>query len=159
MAIARFLDRMRLTLQASGLWLCYATLQNLIPSFPWIAPPVPHTLHPGAIQGKEGITFCHLATLTSHLSILIARDSVVSRGHARAVHKWPIFPRGRAAAVPSRPYFEFITSAVPKSAVVTVGGRIPFHEVLEEGQNAVILKLASASLVNSVQVKLCTRKL
>ena len=24
-----------------GLWLCYATLQNLIPSFPWIAPPHP----------------------------------------------------------------------------------------------------------------------
>ena len=25
----------------SGLWLRYATLQNLIPSFPWIAPPRP----------------------------------------------------------------------------------------------------------------------
>ena len=24
-----------------GLWLCYATLQNLIPSFPWNAPPRP----------------------------------------------------------------------------------------------------------------------
>ena len=24
----------------------------------------PHALHPGAIQGKEGIKFCHLATLT-----------------------------------------------------------------------------------------------
>ena len=36
--------------------------ENLIPSFPWIAP---HTLHPGAIQGKEGIKFCHLATLVS----------------------------------------------------------------------------------------------
>ena len=35
---------------------------NLIPSFPWIAP---HALHPGAIQGKEGIKFCHLATLIS----------------------------------------------------------------------------------------------
>ena len=23
----------------------------------------PHALHPGAIQGKEGIKFCHLATL------------------------------------------------------------------------------------------------
>ena len=23
----------------------------------------PHALHPGAIQGKEGIRFCHLATL------------------------------------------------------------------------------------------------
>ena len=39
MAIARFLDRMCLALRASGLWLRYAPLQNLIPSFPWIAPP------------------------------------------------------------------------------------------------------------------------
>ena len=38
MAIARFLDHMCLALRASGLWLRYATLQNLIPSFPWIAP-------------------------------------------------------------------------------------------------------------------------
>ena len=41
MAIAGFLDRMCLALRASGLWLRYATLQNLIPSFPWIAPPRP----------------------------------------------------------------------------------------------------------------------
>ena len=39
MAIASFLDRMCLALWASGLWLRYAALQNLIPSFPWIAPP------------------------------------------------------------------------------------------------------------------------
>ena len=32
---------MCLALRASGLWLRYATLQNLIPSFPWIAPPRP----------------------------------------------------------------------------------------------------------------------
>ena len=51
---------MCLALLASGLWLRYTTLQNLIPSFPYIAP---HALHPGAIQGKEGIKFCHLATL------------------------------------------------------------------------------------------------
>ena len=57
--VARFLDRMCLALRASGLWLRYATLQNLIPSFPWIAP---HALHPGAIQGKEGIKFCYLVT-------------------------------------------------------------------------------------------------
>ena len=31
MAIARFLDRMGLAPRASGLWLRYATLQNLIP--------------------------------------------------------------------------------------------------------------------------------
>ena len=38
MAIARFLDRLCLALRASGLWLRYATLQNLITSLPWIAP-------------------------------------------------------------------------------------------------------------------------
>ena len=38
MAIAGFLGRMCLSLRASGLGLRYATLQNLIPSFPWIAP-------------------------------------------------------------------------------------------------------------------------
>ena len=45
MAIARYLDRMRLALPASGLWLRYAALQNLIPSFPWIAPPRPPPWH------------------------------------------------------------------------------------------------------------------
>ena len=60
MAIARFFGRRYLALGLEGLWLRYATLQNLIPSFPWIAP---HALHPGAIQGKEGTKFCHLATL------------------------------------------------------------------------------------------------
>ena len=43
-----------------GLWLRYATLQNLVPSFPWIALPSPN---PDAIQGKEWIKFCHLPTL------------------------------------------------------------------------------------------------
>ena len=51
---------MFLALSAFGLWLRYATLQNLIPSLPWIAP---DALQPGTIQGKEGINFCHLATL------------------------------------------------------------------------------------------------
>ena len=50
---------MCLALRASGLWLRYATLQNWIPSFGLR----PHALHPGAIQGKEGIQFCHLATM------------------------------------------------------------------------------------------------
>ena len=35
-----------------------ARWQNLIPSFPWI---VPHALHPGTVQGKEGIKFCIIA--------------------------------------------------------------------------------------------------
>ena len=51
MAIARFLDHMCLALRASGLWLHYTALQNLIPSFPWIAPG-------WRVRGrKEGITF------------------------------------------------------------------------------------------------------
>ena len=29
----------------------------------------PHALHPGAIQGKEGIKFCHLATLAQALPV------------------------------------------------------------------------------------------
>ena len=45
MAIARFLDCMCLALRASGLLLCYATLQNLIPSLPWVAPPRPPPWH------------------------------------------------------------------------------------------------------------------
>ena len=40
-----------------GLWLCYATLQNLIPSFPWIAPGWRLL---GAIQGEEWIKFYHV---------------------------------------------------------------------------------------------------
>ena len=52
MGIARFLDCMCLALQASGLWLHYATLQNLIPSFPWIAP---------GWRAREGIKFCSIA--------------------------------------------------------------------------------------------------
>ena len=47
--IAGFLDRMCLALRASGLWLRYAALLNLILSFPWIAPPTPSTL----AQSKE----------------------------------------------------------------------------------------------------------
>ena len=48
MAMAGFLDcmcRMCLALRASGLWLRYATLQNLFPSFPSILPPRPPPWH------------------------------------------------------------------------------------------------------------------
>ena len=50
MAIAKFLDCRCLALPALRTWI------------PWITPPA---LHPDAIQGKEGIKFCHLATLGS----------------------------------------------------------------------------------------------
>ena len=51
MAISRFLDLMRLALGPLG----------------------PHTIHPGTIQGKEGIKFCHLATLTTDNATLYHR--------------------------------------------------------------------------------------
>ena len=38
-----------------------ATLRCKIGSLPFLGLR-PHSLHPGAIQGKEGIKFCHLAT-------------------------------------------------------------------------------------------------
>ena len=66
LGIAKFLDSWLLALWASGLCLRYATLHNLISSFPWIAPTA---LHPGTIQGKEGINFCHLATLNGGQSV------------------------------------------------------------------------------------------
>ena len=32
----------------------------------------PHALHPGAIQGKEGIKFCHLATLIAKTNMMFS---------------------------------------------------------------------------------------
>ena len=81
MAISRFLDLVCLAFQASGLWLRYAALQNLIPSFPWIAP---HALHPGAIQGKEGIKSCHLATLKVMTKKNKSKNKAVKRAAALA---------------------------------------------------------------------------
>ena len=53
MAIAGSLDRMCLALRATGQWLRYAMLQNVIPSFPWIKPG----------WRAWGRKFCHLATM------------------------------------------------------------------------------------------------
>ena len=57
MAIARFLDHMCLALRASGLWLRYATLQNLIPSLPWIAPPRPTPSTLAQSKERKGSNF------------------------------------------------------------------------------------------------------
>ena len=69
MAIAKFLDRRRFALRASGLWLHYAALQNVIPSFRWIWHPRPtpwHNPRKGRDQilpsGNTGVTLykmCH----------------------------------------------------------------------------------------------------
>ena len=53
MGTAKFLDNFAFgPLVLEGLWLRYAMLQNVM-----------HALQPVAIQGKIGITLCHLATL------------------------------------------------------------------------------------------------
>ena len=62
MAIARYLDRMCWALGSGLLDYGSATLRCKIWSLPFLGLR-PHTLHPGAIQGKEGVKFCHLATL------------------------------------------------------------------------------------------------
>ena len=64
-ALARFLDCMCLALRASGLWLRYATLQNLIPSFHWIAPPRPPPWHQpwrNPRKRRRGATFLFLGS-------------------------------------------------------------------------------------------------
>ena len=46
----------------------------------------PHALHPGAIQGKEGIKFCHLATLDLDPVLLagdVQRREAVERARVR----------------------------------------------------------------------------
>ena len=95
-----------------------ATLRCKIGSLPFLGLR-PHALHPGAIQGKEGIKFCHLATLLhisgrGHLSggllrIHLPGDAGVLCGllpgagqpqDQRAPHERRV---GRAAAVRGRP--------------------------------------------------------
>ena len=57
MAIAGYLDRMRLALLDYG----STTLRCKMWSFPFLGLH-PYALHPSAIQGKGGIKFCYLAT-------------------------------------------------------------------------------------------------
>ena len=76
-------------LGVKGLWLRYAALQNLIPSFPWSAP---IALHPSAIHEKEGIKFCHLATLQliAKLTIFVP-PGLLRRPHLRAaLRPWQV---------------------------------------------------------------------
>ena len=47
-----------------GLWLLYPTLQNLIPSFPWISLPCPPTRRKPRKGSKGRDTIFHLATMS-----------------------------------------------------------------------------------------------
>ena len=53
----------------------------------------PHALHPGAIQGKEGIKFCHLATLRPSPSLY-----------------WQLRRRGAPEDVFHGPHFDELTT-------------------------------------------------
>ena len=125
---------MCLALRASGLWLRYATLQNLIPSFPWIAP---HALHPGAIQGKEGIKFCHLATLITDRSFWHFHFS--GRGDPAVVPaRHPRLPAAdrpdedhlRAADLPRRGQGALLAhlKQIPIGVYSILGGDLPSYE-------------------------------
>ena len=89
-----------------GPWLRYATLQNLIPCFLGLRP---HALNPVAIQGKEGIKFCHLATLLRFLAATAVCAASVGgqmRGRARAtrgISKTAMFVSAQGVAI----YSEF----------------------------------------------------
>ena len=119
MAIARFLDRMCLALRASGLWLRYATLQNLILSFPWIAPPHPPPWR-NPRKGRDQILPCgnhalalFLRSLARwHKSWLTGADTIASgeremggrsgipaNSSDRSSHMWTIFGEMSAAFV------------------------------------------------------------
>ena len=89
MAIARFLDHMCMVLWASGLWLRYAALQNLIPSSPWIAPPcLPPWRNPR--KGKVQILPSSNPGKYDPISYLARRPWCLAAGRRR-----------RAAAAPS----------------------------------------------------------
>ena len=70
---------MCLALRASELWLHYAAMQNLILSFPWIAPGWIQSQHSGAIVQKpeepntyssKKFGYSHLATMSSLAPLL-----------------------------------------------------------------------------------------
>ena len=53
-----------------------ATLRYKIRSLPFLGLR-PHALHPGAVQGKEGINFCHLATLQPQPSSTLLNGGIL----------------------------------------------------------------------------------
>ena len=80
MAIAGFVDRMCLALRASGLWLRYTTLQNLIPSFPWIAPPRPPPWRNPRKGRDQILPSGNLACIDMAMALRSSASSSPSRG-------------------------------------------------------------------------------
>ena len=68
-----------------------ATLRCKIWSLPFLGLR-PHALHPGAIQGKEGIKFCHLATTVCicELCAFHRGPALHSSGNVSCITLWPI---------------------------------------------------------------------
>ena len=67
--------------------------------------PTPSSPHPGAIQGKEGIKFCHLATMSLSEAFFFRESRVASFHFSHDIHallcgqseKWKIYNSGRWA--------------------------------------------------------------
>ena len=93
-----------------GLWLRYATLQNLIPSFPWIAPPRPPPWR-NPRQGRDlapliyGVTnllkghrafllvICVVQTLLNITVIVLRPTWTCSRSHVESEHRGSSYGR------------------------------------------------------------------
>ena len=123
MALAGFLDHMCLALRASGLWLRYAMLQNLIPSFPW-----PSTL--AQSKEKEGIIFCHPAT--------IRKTATKDMSYAR-FRSW-VF---RFAAQTER--YKKLMQSHPENVGREIGGGRPSAGILLPCHNNIMIELLETS--------------
>ena len=109
-----------------------ATLRCKILSLPFLGLR-PHALHPGAIQGKEGIKFCHLATLAAGVGAgapedrllapagpALRDDPAVAAGDGGAARA---LPRDAAAAAPPArpaPSAAAVGAARPRAGVLGV---------------------------------------
>ena len=107
MAIALFFNRMCLALWASGLWLRYATLQNLIPSFPWIAPPrPPPRLNPR--KGRDQILLSSNLVRAPHEWTYVGRTDI-SAGIAKSTQTQGHISRKYYVMMRNRKFKEILT--------------------------------------------------
>ena len=72
MAVAKSLDYRHLAPWACMTMAPLRCAAKFIPSFPWIAPPPPHAVHPGTMQGKKGSNFAIWQPCESPLTNLFA---------------------------------------------------------------------------------------
>ena len=96
-----------LALWASGLWLRYATLQNLIPSFPWIAPPrPPPRLNPR--KGRDQILLSSNLVRAPHEWTYVGRTDI-SAGIAKSTQTQGHISRKYYVMMRNRKFKEILT--------------------------------------------------